>query len=634
MMTKSQIRKNLNAFDNRALDEDLHYYDLVNLFESVSTDINADDTAKLEKLVKAKDYAGLSECLMNVASRNTNGNRLTVLDEELEDIYGSEEPLYNLNDLDDVDEDLIDENRGTLKPVKCKAIKSHKTYFAPYDIKQKRFAAYRTRFRYDSKEACMDAINDPSKDLGYETAEDNDDSKYMESLNTTQKLILNESNKFAVKLGDEIIGEYDSVDVAEINRKEAGKDAVIVAPDGEEYKSGDEFVLADKDSDIPAEEDEKSEIEVDATVDKPFDEDALEEGEFNPNDATFDELIIYAQHDKNYQQPGWVETYGDLTDYGIFLMICYKMAKEVSEATNVPMTQVVLMRDEVRKAAGMPQLGGNIANTDENNYFNLANSNTTSKGDHGGYIITAPQGQKKHPLAGKLMITQKLIDKIENDSVMFRDKSTAKKNGFLPSGKQRYRGGNMVTEPYQQIYDSQIKDVFIPTRASQGATAAKSGAEKRIQQTAKDTVSNDEYNNMFDDDAFSDNFDDDSNSNASGNNNSEPPQSNDSTADMPAATPKKKKKRGHLSPEERAELRAKIQAGKNNSEANESLKKDTDGDFIDEIQKNYKRLMCVGEDFELTEDCDNDDYVNTLSKRYQCEPEFIRHVLWGKKNEN
>ena len=65
--------------------------------------------------------------------------------------------------------DLIDlqEGRYDLTPVKCTSQESKKSYWSPYDKKEREFAEYGTRFRYDTRKGCQDAINDPDKDLGY-----------------------------------------------------------------------------------------------------------------------------------------------------------------------------------------------------------------------------------------------------------------------------------------------------------------------------------------------------------------------------------------------------------------------------------------------------------------------------------
>lgn len=83
----------------------------------------------------------------------------------------------------------LEEGRNDLKPVRCRSELSKSTYWSPYDSKEKKFAKFGIRYRYDTKEKCVDAINDASKDLGYKGGEDS----MFESKNTVfKKLILEE----------------------------------------------------------------------------------------------------------------------------------------------------------------------------------------------------------------------------------------------------------------------------------------------------------------------------------------------------------------------------------------------------------------------------------------------------------
>jgi len=68
---------------------------------------------------------------------------------------------------DSDDEIILDEGRYDLTPVKCVS-NSNNSYWSPYDKKEGEFAEYGTRFRYDTRKGCMDAINDPNKELGYD----------------------------------------------------------------------------------------------------------------------------------------------------------------------------------------------------------------------------------------------------------------------------------------------------------------------------------------------------------------------------------------------------------------------------------------------------------------------------------
>ena len=165
-MTKQRLREALNEADHIALDGGAKYYDLVNLFEAVKPQITNDDQKEMEKLVRAKDYEKLHTYMNGIAVRDTdkrNLNKLTaaVMDEEfIED----DDELS----LDEIWEEELREGRNDLRPKKCKALLSGNTYYAPYDKKEKMFAQYGSRFRYETEDACWDAINDPNNDLGYE----------------------------------------------------------------------------------------------------------------------------------------------------------------------------------------------------------------------------------------------------------------------------------------------------------------------------------------------------------------------------------------------------------------------------------------------------------------------------------
>ncbi len=162
-MTKNQIREALNRFDHQALDEDTQYFDLLTLYEALDPKLTTDDQLTLRKLVNQKDPEKINAYMSNIAER---------------DLLKSNKPLNTLKEeeiiTDDLDlnkiyeEEALEEGRNNLKPVKCKAILSGKSYYSPFDTKIGAFAQYGTRFRYDTKQACQDAINDPSKDLGYE----------------------------------------------------------------------------------------------------------------------------------------------------------------------------------------------------------------------------------------------------------------------------------------------------------------------------------------------------------------------------------------------------------------------------------------------------------------------------------
>lgn len=99
---------------------------------------------------------------------------------------------------DDMGETILDEGRFDLVPMKCTSIESKNSYWSPYDKKEQEFAEYGTRFRYDTRKGCMDAINDPDKDLGYGI----DNKKKFKGHNDKgddkmeEKLILSEDNTY------------------------------------------------------------------------------------------------------------------------------------------------------------------------------------------------------------------------------------------------------------------------------------------------------------------------------------------------------------------------------------------------------------------------------------------------------
>lgn len=164
-MTKQRLREALNKADHIALDGDAKYYDFVNLFEAIKPQITNDDQKEMERLVRSKDYEKLNTYMSGIAARddNKNQNKLTasVMGEEL--IEDDDELT-----LDEIWEEELREGRNDLQPKKCKALLSGNTYYAPYDKKEKMFAQYGSRFRYETEEACWDAIRDPNNDLGYE----------------------------------------------------------------------------------------------------------------------------------------------------------------------------------------------------------------------------------------------------------------------------------------------------------------------------------------------------------------------------------------------------------------------------------------------------------------------------------
>lgn len=164
-MTKQRLREALNKADHIALDGDMKYYDFVNLFEAIKPQITNDDQKEMERLIRSKDYEKLDTYMSGIAARgdNKNQNKLTA------NVVGEE--LIEDNDeltLDEIWEEELREGRNDLQPKKCKALLSGNTYYAPYDKKEKMFAQYGSRFRYETEEACWDAINDPNNDLGYE----------------------------------------------------------------------------------------------------------------------------------------------------------------------------------------------------------------------------------------------------------------------------------------------------------------------------------------------------------------------------------------------------------------------------------------------------------------------------------
>lgn len=164
-MTKQRLREALNKADHMALDEDTKYYDFVNLFEAIKPQITNDDQKEMERLIRSKDYEKLNTYMSGIAARsdNKNQNKLTaaVIGEEFAE---DDDELT----LDEIWEEELREGRNDLQPKKCKALLSGNTYYAPYDKKEKMFAQYGSRFRYETEEACWDAINDPTNDLGYE----------------------------------------------------------------------------------------------------------------------------------------------------------------------------------------------------------------------------------------------------------------------------------------------------------------------------------------------------------------------------------------------------------------------------------------------------------------------------------
>lgn len=197
------IREELNKLDLKAIDNDEKFYDLVGLYEGISLDITQEDKKALHDLVNKGDGAAIDTYIAGVRNRKNNSNVNALIGEEAEDTL-----IYNPDGdfIDDIDafgavEDL-NENRTTLKPVKCHAIVSNKPYWSPYDTKEHEFASFDTRYRYDSRKACSDAIADKDKGLGYyddrgEEAENKKNKhKHEGDLKSSvdEELILRESN--------------------------------------------------------------------------------------------------------------------------------------------------------------------------------------------------------------------------------------------------------------------------------------------------------------------------------------------------------------------------------------------------------------------------------------------------------
>ena len=215
-MTKQRLREALNKADHIALDGDTKYYDFVNLFEAIKPQITNDDQKEMERLVRSKDYEKLNTYMSGIAARdgNKNQNKLTanVMGEEFID---DDDELT----LDEIWEEELREGRNDLQPKKCKALLSGNTYYAPYDKKEKMFAQYGSRFRYETEEACWDAIKDPDNDLGYEEGgksaslvkqhkeeKKKEKESTVESLNEASDEVISPDVK-QIKFGEKIIKE-------------------------------------------------------------------------------------------------------------------------------------------------------------------------------------------------------------------------------------------------------------------------------------------------------------------------------------------------------------------------------------------------------------------------------------------
>jgi len=170
-MTAKQIKESLRKLDHYALDEDLKYYDLLTLFESLEAELTDDDRAEISKLLKdkTKGYEEVNTYLTGVANRDKNDNKVDIKASVVDEDYIKSE-YEMLNDICDEELELnesLNEGRNDLIAKKCVSIETHHTYWSPYDTKEKDYAKFGIRFRYEDRESCLEAINDPENDLGY-----------------------------------------------------------------------------------------------------------------------------------------------------------------------------------------------------------------------------------------------------------------------------------------------------------------------------------------------------------------------------------------------------------------------------------------------------------------------------------
>ena len=159
------LRESLKRIDLEMLDND-NYCDLLNLYESVSPQITAEDQAELTKCVKEKNYDKLNTYLSGIAARSNDKSNMN---KAVKALTIEEDLAEDELDLDEIyaEEEALDESRSTLQVKPVKSIASGKTKYQLWDYREKEYASYRSPYWYNTKEAAQDAINDTSKDLGY-----------------------------------------------------------------------------------------------------------------------------------------------------------------------------------------------------------------------------------------------------------------------------------------------------------------------------------------------------------------------------------------------------------------------------------------------------------------------------------
>ena len=117
------------------------------------------------------------------------------------------EPVDNVTEIEN--EEPLEEGRHDLRPVRCVSEKSKSTYWSPYDSKEKKFAKFGIRYRYDTKEKCKDAINDPKKDLGYKQEDDRmyEGKRIRNRLTLSEELFMEESDKAEINFNGTVVPE-------------------------------------------------------------------------------------------------------------------------------------------------------------------------------------------------------------------------------------------------------------------------------------------------------------------------------------------------------------------------------------------------------------------------------------------